>query len=287
MVSEMSIIKADISDIKIVKYITTETINSIYPCYYPEGAVDFFLGHHNDKNIENDIKSGIVYLCFDDKNNVIGTVTIKENEICRLFVLPEYQGNGYGRELISFAEDEIFQKYDMRISSVDGGLKNNAIVSSASSEIVSHGNPEDVIKYMEDVFNDEYAACENHITVSLRKCSQKYVPMTFESTEKIITALMCYPDSIQSMSFEIENLVKTSLNLGILKTTEESVLAEFCVRSSVFTEKQMIVNRLMLLTKTLGGVCVTEGDYPPWEYLRVLSFLLEIIIHFQTAKASG
>lgn len=109
---EMSIIRADISDIETVKYITTETINSIYPHYYPEGAVDFFLGHHNDKNIENDIRVGIVYLCFDNKNNAVGTVTVKENEICRLFVLPEYQGNGYGKELISFAENKISEKYN-------------------------------------------------------------------------------------------------------------------------------------------------------------------------------
>ena len=40
------------------------------------------------------------------------TVTVKENEICRLFVLPEYQGKGYGRELISFAENEISKQYD-------------------------------------------------------------------------------------------------------------------------------------------------------------------------------
>ena len=109
---EMSIIRADISDIETVKYITTETINSIYPHYYPKGAVDFFLSHHNDNNIENDIKIGIVYLVLNDENNAVGTVTIKENEICRLFVLPEYQGNGYGGELISFAENEILKKYD-------------------------------------------------------------------------------------------------------------------------------------------------------------------------------
>ena len=108
----MSIIRADISDIETVKYITTETINSIYPHYYPEGAVGFFLGHHNDKNIENDIRVGIVYLCFDNENNTVGTVTVKENEICRLFVLPEYQGNGYGKELISFAENKISEKYN-------------------------------------------------------------------------------------------------------------------------------------------------------------------------------
>ena len=51
-------------------------------------------------------------MCFDNENNAVGTVTVKENEICRLFVLPEYQGNGYGGELISFAENKIMQKYD-------------------------------------------------------------------------------------------------------------------------------------------------------------------------------
>ena len=108
----MSVIRASISDMKTVKFITTETINSIYPHYYPKGAVDFFLSHHNDKNIENDIKMGIVYLVLNDENNAVGTVTVKENEICRLFVLPEQQGKGYGNELISFAENEILRRYD-------------------------------------------------------------------------------------------------------------------------------------------------------------------------------
>ncbi len=108
----MSIIKADISDFETVKYITTETINSIYPRYYPKGAVDFFLNHHNDDNIKKDIESGIVYLCFDGGNDAVGTVTVKENEIGRLFVLPKYQGKRYGRELILFAEKEISRKYD-------------------------------------------------------------------------------------------------------------------------------------------------------------------------------
>ena len=108
----MSIIRVDISDMKTVKFITTETINSIYPRYYPEGAVDFFLSNHNDENIENDIKMGIVYLVLNDENNAVGTVTVKENEICRLFVLPEQQGKGYGNELISFAENEILRRYD-------------------------------------------------------------------------------------------------------------------------------------------------------------------------------
>lgn len=108
----MNIIRADISDFETVKRITAETINGVYPHYYPMGAVDFFLNHHNDENIENDIRSGTVYLCFDNENIAVGTVTVKENEIGRLFVLPEYQGNGYGKELISFAENKISENYN-------------------------------------------------------------------------------------------------------------------------------------------------------------------------------
>lgn len=47
----------------------------------------------------------------DELQNVVGTVTIKDNEICRLFVLPEYQGQGYGRELLDYAEHCISQEH--------------------------------------------------------------------------------------------------------------------------------------------------------------------------------
>ena len=93
-----------------VKQITHKTIAEIYPRYYPKGAVDFFLTHHNDENIMRDIHSGFVYLIFDE-DKAIGTVTIKENEICRLFVLPEYQHKGFGRELLDFSEKLIAENY--------------------------------------------------------------------------------------------------------------------------------------------------------------------------------
>ena len=108
----MSIKQAYKEDLQVVKYITIETINQIYPHYYPKGAVEFFVEHHNDANILNDIEAGKIYLCINDENQPVGTITIKENDICRLFVLPEFQGKGYGRELLDFAENEISKTYE-------------------------------------------------------------------------------------------------------------------------------------------------------------------------------
>ncbi len=108
----MSIRKAETADFQIVRKITSDTINTIYPHYYPKGAVEFFLNHHNDSNIIKDINDNKVFLCLDPDGHEAGTVTLDGNEIGRLFVLPEFQGKGYGRELLDFSEKTIFENHN-------------------------------------------------------------------------------------------------------------------------------------------------------------------------------
>lgn len=121
----MGIRLAKLSDCNIVKLITVTTIKEVYPHYYPDGAVAFFINHHNDENITNDILNNFVFLYSDLEGNIVGTVTVKKNEICRLFVLPQYQGNGYGKEMLKFAEKEISRHYDEII--LDASLSAKAI----------------------------------------------------------------------------------------------------------------------------------------------------------------
>ncbi|AGF57177.1 GNAT family N-acetyltransferase [Clostridium saccharoperbutylacetonicum] len=102
----MNIRQAIKIDLNTIKNITYETIQTIYPHYYPNGAVDFFIQHHSDENISADIDSGKVFILEIDKK-AVGTVTINGIEICRLFVLPHCQGKGYGGALIDFSENYI------------------------------------------------------------------------------------------------------------------------------------------------------------------------------------
>ena len=81
-------------DADIVYEITQVTINTVYPKYYPVGAVEFFSRHHSMDKIVSDI------------------VTVAENHICRLFVLPECQHQGFGKALMDFAEEKIFSSFD-------------------------------------------------------------------------------------------------------------------------------------------------------------------------------
>lgn len=107
----MDIIRALTADAGIVKKISHDTIKAVYPRYYPSGAVDFFLAHHSNEHILRDIEAGEVWLIADE-GSTVGTVTVNGNEINRLFVLPEYQGKGYGRALMEYAEKLVFSRYD-------------------------------------------------------------------------------------------------------------------------------------------------------------------------------
>lgn len=101
---------AEISDLESILQITHNTISEIYSHYYAEGVVRFFLEHHSKENVLSDIENGIVWLLEEDRC-MLGTVTIKENAINRLFILPEYQSRGYGSQLMDFAEVKIAERF--------------------------------------------------------------------------------------------------------------------------------------------------------------------------------
>lgn len=68
------------------------------------------------------------------------------------------------------------------------------------------------------------------------------------------------------MSEDVDGLVQTSLNMGILATEENEVKMSYCVRSSVDAEKAELLNIIEEKMKEVGGKLTTVGDYPGWEY---------------------
>ncbi len=91
--------------------IASETIKMVYPKYYPSGAVSFFLDLHNENRVKAAMNTEEVYL-LEINNVVVGTGSIRGNEICRLFILPKYQGKGYGSKMMDLLEEKIFKKYE-------------------------------------------------------------------------------------------------------------------------------------------------------------------------------
>ena len=89
-------------------------------------------------------------------------------------------------------------------------------------------------------------------------------PSNFRSEETLDAFLK--KNGIIRMSREIDKLVETSLNLGVLKSDDDAVTLRYAVRSSVGVAKKSLKNQLVCIAGAFAAEVTFEGDYPAWEY---------------------
>lgn len=93
-----------------VTELAAKVISEVYPLYYPQGAVAFFLAFHSRSQIEKAMNREEIYL-MTVNGTVVGTGSIRGNEICRLFILPASQRQGYGSRMMDWLEERISMQY--------------------------------------------------------------------------------------------------------------------------------------------------------------------------------
>lgn len=152
--------RATVRDLAIVQQIVFKTVKTIYPNYYPAGVVDFFLAHHNEESIVKDINNEGVFLICNDEGEVAGTGTKDGEDMNRVFVLPEYQGKGYGRQMMDYLEDLIGREYDEVY--LDSSLP-------AFNIYLKRGYQS--IDYFEETVGDNQVLCYNRMKKYLSKTS--------------------------------------------------------------------------------------------------------------------
>ena len=155
--------------------------------------------------------------------------------------------------------------------SMAGGLKDNAIPREHTAEVlIPVDKKEEFLAYLEEltgVLRREYAASDAGIQITAEEGGvQEAQILSYASMSKVLFYLRQVPDGVQHMSRVMPGLVETSLNLGILKLTEDAFLTTTSVRSSVSTRKEELLDRLTHLVEFLGGEVEVNGDYPAWEY---------------------
>lgn len=189
-------------------------------------------------------------------------------------------GGHSGTEIIIGGENAIralgrllFELQDLagaRIVRIDGGVADNVIPVSAKAIIVSPDG--DKVKAICDEYREIFAhefKIDPDFKLTLTETSAEEAPLDEASSLRATAYLTGTPNGIEKMTQGIDGLPQTSLSLGILRTNGDHLEYTFCIRSSVDTEREMLVRRLDNQIRVLGGSLRTEGPYPGWEYAAV------------------
>lgn len=160
---------------------------------------------------------------------------------------------------------------DIRLVSIDGGKKDNAIPRAAQAVFVAETEKQPAIQRavqtLQAAISHEYEVSDPDVTLKMKECTEAVVEtMNRVSGDAIIDALFLLPNGVQKMSDAMPGLVQTSLNLGILTMKQDEVQMGFSVRSSVGSEKNLLALQIRVLCERLGGMYTESGAYPAWEY---------------------
>lgn len=160
-------------------------------------------------------------------------------------------------------------RFNFGIISVNGGDKCNAIVNRCEIKLccdeidalISASN-----LYVAELKEEIKSAEPNFKAEFIKGEMGEYGVLDEKSAKNLIMALNCVPNGILTMSADIENLVETSLNLGILKTDENKISMHFALRSNKKSALNALSDKLECFAKGVNAVYETSGFYPPWEY---------------------
>lgn len=154
------------------------------------------------------------------------------------------------------------------ITKLQGGSKDNAIPRACEVTLVALG------MYIERI-NDVAAQLQKEIReqydepdVIIRGDDVDALggnALTTESSSKLIALLNAAPNGVQAWSKDIDGLVQTSLNLGIVRL-DETLHLSWSVRSSVNAERTELLEKLTALAPFHGADISITGEYPAWEY---------------------
>ena len=155
---------------------------------------------------------------------------------------------------------ELSTRHNLRIVSLNGGTKHNAIPRSCELIIAS----EDEIK--DDEINvDGFKQVEEKMEFKFEQVDEK-APMDAQSTERILNFLTTIPNGVLDMVKGNDDLVETSLNQSIATTEDDKFVFMVSIRSSVLDKIKEVEDLITNTTKSNSGIVKSEGFYEPWEY---------------------
>lgn len=178
---------------------------------------------------------------------------------------------GNANKLMGRLLKEISKKINLNLITLNGGAKDNAIPREATAIISIEQSNEnklhEVTTKITEILKTEFQKKDPDLKVILSDYKEKVENiLADETTSKIINLSYLYPNGVNTTSADIEGLVESSTNLGVVETKENTIEYHSAVRSSVFSLKEEIVARNRSLTEILEGSFITNAGYPEWPY---------------------
>lgn len=157
---------------------------------------------------------------------------------------------------------------DIRLVDITGGLKNNAIPRECTVAFASVQSYDELayhIGQMEETIKKELEITDSGFYVDLHQ-DECDVCVTAKDSEAMISIMYLCQNGMLEMSPVIEKLPTLSLNMGIIRTHENSFTIDYSLRSPVKSLRDELSMQLETIAHLYGASVQISNEYPGWDY---------------------
>jgi dipeptidase D len=141
-----------------------------------------------------------------------------------------------------------------------------------------------MVDYYKELFNIEFDGIEDKIELKAERQTKakdlKIIPADVQ--RKLTHAIVGCPNGVINMFAKIPNTVETSINMAIVKSSENMTEIKFLARSSSESKKKAICSRVESVFTNAGASQIEIGNgYPGWnpnpnsEILKIMEKVFE------------
>ena len=156
----------------------------------------------------------------------------------------------------------------MGLGDIKGGTADNAICNSCEAIVLCKPVEPELFEIIKYEILENYLSVETGARLVMDRIAKKpesykwyYNPDTTLSL--LLTGL---PNGVIAMSKDIEGLVETSLNHGIISMDETGVSLSISVRSNDDAKKDELIKSLLDICDIHHAEASLRGEYPGWKY---------------------
>lgn len=149
----------------------------------------------------------------------------------------------------------------------DGKTQFCAESTTAQNFAAAHETPLDVSGILAELRN-ALAGKEDGLSITVEKhegSMSRVGVLKADCQEKLLKLLAILPFGPAAMS-TLPELVETSDNVGIIRTTEDMVEIATSVRSLIESEKQALIEKITTMSELCGATVSRNSEYPGWQY---------------------
>ncbi|MFA0084499.1 cytosol nonspecific dipeptidase [Vibrio sp. 10N.286.49.C2] len=179
-----------------------------------------------------------------------------------------HTGRGNANKLLARFLAGHAKELDARLIEFRGGSLRNAIPREG---FVSLAVPEQNLAKLDELFKhyttllqQELGAIETGL-VTFNEDTELTEVFEAQSQARFIAALNACPNGVIRMSDDIEGVVETSLNVGVITTEQNTVTVLCLIRSLIDSGRSQVEGMLTSVAELAGANIEFSGAYPGWK----------------------